>query len=72
MGPARRVSVACRQGYRQEPLHAVHREFPEWTRQRVGSAVAKPENAQLAALQVFTRWYGFSLTFPDTEVYEGL
>ena len=22
-------------------------------------------------LQVFTRWYGFSLTFPDTEVYEG-
>ena len=21
-------------------------------------------------LQVFTRWYGFSLTFPDTEVYE--
>ena len=22
-------------------------------------------------LQVFTRWYGFSLTFPETEVYEG-
>ena len=22
-------------------------------------------------LQVFTRWYGFSLTFPDTQVYEG-
>ena len=21
-------------------------------------------------LQVFTRWYGFSLTFPDTEIYE--
>ena len=21
--------------------------------------------------QVFTRWYGFSLTFPDTEVFEG-
>ena len=20
-------------------------------------------------LQVFTRWYGFSLTFPDTEIY---
>lgn len=22
-------------------------------------------------LQVFTRWYGFSLTFPDTEIFEG-
>lgn len=22
-------------------------------------------------LQVFTRWYGFSLTFPDVEIYEG-
>lgn len=22
-------------------------------------------------LQVFTRWYGFSLTFPETEVYQG-
>ncbi len=22
-----------------------------------------------APLQVFTRWYGFSLTFPDTEIY---
>ena len=22
-------------------------------------------------LQVFTRWYGFSLTFPGTEVYDG-
>lgn len=22
-------------------------------------------------LQVFTRWYGFSLTFPETEIYEG-
>ena len=21
-------------------------------------------------LQVFTRWYGFSLTFPGTEIYE--
>ena len=21
-------------------------------------------------LQVFTRWYGFSLTFPETEIYE--
>ena len=21
-------------------------------------------------LQVYTRWYGFSLTFPETEVYE--
>lgn len=23
-------------------------------------------------LQLFTRWYGFSLTFPDTEVYEAV
>ena len=22
-------------------------------------------------LQIFTRWYGFSLTFPDTEIYGG-
>ena len=22
-----------------------------------------------APLQVFTRWYGFSLTFPSTEIY---
>ncbi len=21
-------------------------------------------------LQVFTRWYGFALTFPETEIYE--
>ena len=33
---------------------------------------ASGERAQVdRPLQVFTRWYGFSLTFPDTEIYSG-
>ena len=33
-----------------------------------GAAGARKERNR--PLQVFTRWYGFSLTFPETEVYE--
>ena len=37
-----------------------------------GSILYDPDGTRAEAarpLQIFTRWYGFSLTFPDTEIY---
>jgi len=37
-----------------------------------GSVLYHPDGTRASGarpLQIFTRWYGFSLTFPDTEIY---
>ncbi len=39
-----------------------------------GSILYDPDGTRAVGarpLQIFTRWYGFSLTFPDTEIYGG-
>ena len=45
------TQALSQQGYRGEPFHAVRREFPEWTQERWGRAVAEVDAARFRHLQ---------------------